>query len=477
MFPIASVRFAILYGLLCLSLLLALLAAFALHGILSWTAGLIYILYDSFIQCLVVSMSARNLEDKIDLPEPEKSVSRLPTVTAVIPARNEKSVLESCLNALSVQTHAPDEIIVVDDGSSDGTLEWLTDRFRLQCSGDIARSTAQPNLQVIRKSHSGKAGSLNAGWRKSGCEIVVTIDADTVLDRNAIMAMCRAFADDPELAAAGGILEPRCADTFPGRIFQFYQSYEYIRSFLERYAWMRFGTLVLVSGAFSAFRRDTLQKLEGFDQNSTVEDYELIYRYYRYCGAHSMKPVVKIVGQARAVTDAPSSMRMFLLQRSRWFAGFIETLFRNQDMVADPRFGRFGKFMLPLKLVDTLRPLYGLLALAIFLGYWAAGFRPYVIIIYVQAAKLLFDLAFHCRAFILFHKWQARAISAKEWRLSMIAILTEPFAFQILRHLAATLGIIAYINGRMAWAQQRQISKAPDNPHRLETVTSKEAYH
>ena len=453
----ASSRFTILYSFLIACLIFVLLAAFVFQGILSWSAGLIYIAYDSFIQCLVVWISSKSLDGNPVLPLAKMSNQPLPTVSAVIPARNEKSVLGECLEALNTQTYIPEEIIIVDDGSTDGTLEWLTERFQLHFKENYAKSLVQSNLRVIRKEQSGKADSLNFGWQKAESEVVVTIDADTVLEPDAMLEVCRAFAEDPNLAAAGGVLAPRCEKSGTGGIFQFYQTFEYFRSFLERYAWMSFGTLILVSGAFSAFRRTILQKLNGFDKKSMVEDYELIYRLYRDSVSRGLRPNVRVIGSARAVTDAPSNVKNFLRQRSRWFAGFLETLFQNKEMVANPRYGRFGLFMLPMKLVDTLKPIYGLLALAIFLGYLTAGFRPYLFIIYILTGKLLFDLILHCRAFILFHRWQAKEIGPLLWVRSMLAILTEPFLFQILRHVAAVLGVIAYLNGRIGWAHQREI--------------------
>lgn len=401
-------------------------------------------------------MSSRGLKNNPDAQNSEARGLTLPTVAAVIPARNEKIVLDKCLKALLSQTHAPDEIIIVDDGSTDDTLIWLKENFQLNFIGARANSKIEPSLQVIRKEHTGKADSLNTGWRSARSEVIVTIDADTILEPNAIKEVCYAFAKDPNLSAAGGIIIPRCGGSKTAELFQFYQTFEYIRSFLERFAWMSFKTLVLISGAFSSFRRDVLQRLGGFNKKSSVEDYELIYRYYRDCHDRGLMPNVQVLRRARALTDAPSNIEKFLLQRSRWFAGFLDTLFSNKDMIFNPRYGRFGRAMLPLKLVDTLRPIYGLLALIIFIFYLMVGFRPYIAVIYVLIAKLLFDLIFHCYAFILYHRWQGNRITPNLWARSIIAILTEPFAFQILRHLAAVFGVFAYCHGRIAWAHQRQ---------------------
>ncbi len=447
-----ATRFYLIYGLLFSWLILVLLAAFTVNGVISWSVGLIYIAYDSFIQCLVVGISSQNLNGF--RPEPVFGV--FPSIAAVVPARNEKNILEKCLSALFGQTRQLGEIIVVDDGSTDGTIDWMAQRYDMSFVGKIGRSRQYPELFVLCKKHSGKADSLNAGWRFAKSDVVATIDADTVLDQHAVDAMCRAFAQDPLLLAAGGVIHPVCRQSPLAGVFEFYQTFEYMRSFLERYAWMSFHTLVLVSGAFSAFRRDILVQIGGFDVRSSVEDYELIYRMYRHCYKTGLNPNVKVISDARAWTDAPANFEKFLLQRSRWFAGFLETIFSNKDMVANPRYGRFGKYMLILKLIDTLKPVYGLFAIIIFIFYISSGYKPYSGIVYILAGKLIFDIAFHARAFALYHRWQGLDISKSLWVRSFGAILTEPFAFQILRHVSAVFGIIAYLRGYVAWTHQRQ---------------------
>ena len=194
---ISAARFNILYGFLVASFILVLAAAFTLRGVLSWSVGLIYIAYDSFIQCLVVWVSSSSLKNNPDPAIPAPYGTRMPTVSVVVPARNEKAVLEECLGALFSQTRAPDEIIVVDDGSTDGTLDWLGERFSLKFDGGLAHSAVHSGLSVIRKGHTGKADSLNAGWRMAGSEVIVTVDADTMLEPQAVSEVARAVLQLP----------------------------------------------------------------------------------------------------------------------------------------------------------------------------------------------------------------------------------------------------------------------------------------
>jgi cellulose synthase/poly-beta-1,6-N-acetylglucosamine synthase-like glycosyltransferase len=165
------------------------------------------------------------------------------------------------LAAIAAQTDPPDLIMIADDGSRDGTDNVLRDRFGLPVPavGLIGTGTlGASRLQWLRLPHQGKARALNAAIVEADTDLVVTLDADTFLAVDAIAEMRAAFAAAPALVAAGGILVPVCAPTIGGRLMQWFQTYEYIRNVISRFAWMRGNSLLLISGAFAGFRRDAL---------------------------------------------------------------------------------------------------------------------------------------------------------------------------------------------------------------------------
>ena len=454
--PVLSDSF--LFRLVLSLLILVIVSAFVLKGVTAWSIGFIYIAYDSWLLWYMVGSSRRSVKL---LREKVVAERELPRASVLVAAYNEHLVLPDCIGALRDQTDPPDEIIIVDDGSSDDSIAHLAREFQVQfpppATGTpvLGTSRLDPRLKVLKKHHSGKADSMNHAWPQAQFPLVVTIDADTVLEPSAIAAVRRAFGADPELAAGCGVLTPKCRSVVGGRYFEFYQAFEYYRAFLWRLAWTTSESLLLVSGAFAAYRKDVLQKLGGFDAQSLVEDYDLIYRLHRYAGEHDEKMQVQVISAARAVTDAPASVRSFLNQRARWFSGFLLTLSRNTDMVGDRRFGRVGRFMLPIKTVDTLLPVYAVLAAIVLIVLLSAGGKIDPVIWWVLAAKLLFDLAFHCRAIWTYQRWQGAAAGKGLWARSVIATLTEPFAFQLLRHLGAILGWIAFLRGRAEWVPQR----------------------
>ncbi len=313
-------------------LLASLFAAASLTGPLSWAVGLIYICYDTWLLATMVRLSRRAILLQLSA-SPAPPSERRPSLAVLIAARNEAAALPLALDAVLSQDDPPDQLIVIDDGSTDGTLKLLRERYQANLP-DGGRGVGRgPRLTVLAKAGSGKARSLNEALTLCHTELVVTLDADTVLDAGALAAVRADFALDPELAAGCGVLRPVAQPGRAAKVFELYQTFEYLRSFLWRMAWSRDDTLVLVSGAFAIFRRETLLAVGGFDPASNVEDYELLFRMHRRSWEERGQPLrVRVVGAARATTDVPSRAGTFLRQRTRWFAGFIETMFKNQDM-------------------------------------------------------------------------------------------------------------------------------------------------
>ncbi|MEO5936903.1 MAG: glycosyltransferase family 2 protein [Terriglobales bacterium] len=456
--PTPSLGESLLFRLVLSLLILLILSALVLQGVTAWSIGLIYIAYDSWLLWYMVRSSRRSVRLLEAAPT---TAAEAPQISVLVAAYNEHLVLPACIGALRNQTDPPDEIIIVDDGSNDDSIAHVGREFQVQFPAGAAGATVlgvsslDPRLKVLRKGHSGKADSMNQAWPRAQFPLIVTIDADTVLEAGAMAAMRRAFGANKDLAAGCGVLTPKCRNVFAGSFLEFYQSFEYYRAFLWRLSWTTSDSLLLVSGAFAAYKKSVLQKLGGFDAHSLVEDYDLIYRLHRYAGEHGERMQVQVVSEARAVTDAPASVWAFLNQRARWFSGFLQTLSRNSDMMGDSRFGRVGRFMLPIKTVDTLLPVYAVMAVAVLAALIIAGGKIEPEILWILGAKLLFDLIFNCRAIWTYQRWQGAAVGKGLWATSVIATLTEPFAFQLLRHTGAILGWIAYLRGRAEWVPQR----------------------
>ena len=305
--------------------------------------------------------------------------------------------------------------------------------------------------------HGGKAVALNAAILCIDTETVLTVDGDTLLDGGAIAAVRRAFSAEPALVAATGVITPVCSRTLTGRCFQWFQTYEYIRNFLSRYAWMRVDGLLLISGAFAGFRLDAVRAVGGFDTDCLVEDYELIHRLHRHAQAHGLPWKVRVLGDAQAHTDAPSGVMPFLRQRRRWFGGFLQTQYWYRSMVGDRRYGWLGTLMLPVKAIDTLQPLYGLAAFFLLLTYLVRGDLGVLApVAGVIGAKIVLDLLFHLWSVHLYRRWIGQRSEANMAQ-AFLAAIVEPFTFQILRHTGAAWGWWTFLTGQGTWGRQVRV--------------------
>ena len=434
--------------------------AFVPDGVWSWAAGLLYIAYDTALLLFVFWKTLPLLGGAPGMARAREhggTVGAPPSLAVVVAAHDEDVVLAATLNALLQQSDPPDRILVADDGSGERTVRLLADGFGLPTPAMGALDGGgplHPTLGWLRLPHGGKAIALNRAMEALTEEVVLTVDADTLLDRDAIGAMRVAFAADPGLVAATGVLLPVCDASFGGRFFEWFQTYEYLRNFLSRYAWSQMDSLLLISGAFAGFRREALIEVGGFDTDCLVEDYELIHRLKRHGTLGDRGWTTAVLGSARARTEAPATLGAFLRQRRRWFGGFLQTQTWYRDMIGNPRYGRLGLAMLPVKAADTLQPVYGLTAAALLIAYIATGRLAVAFAVTgVIGAKIIFDLGFHVWSVWLFRRWlgvRARTSLPS----AVLASLVEPFCFQILRHLGATAGWVVYLTGRSSWGAQ-----------------------
>ncbi len=427
--------------------------AFGAPGVLSWACGLVYVGYDTFLLGFT-AWQTRGLAAGLAAGAAGRERVSLGVIVA---AHNEAAALPVTVAALLRQSDRPDSIVIADDGSTDATAAALAPLgLSSPALGEMAESSSTPGLFWLRLPRAGKAVALNAALLRMSSDVVVTVDADTLLEPAAVAAMRAAFADEPELVAATGVLQPMCGPGVSARLFQWFQTYEYIRNFLSRYAWMRADGLLLISGAFAGFRRNAVVEVGGFDADCLVEDYELIHRLRRHAALTGRAWRTRVLGDCLARTDAPASVPAFLRQRRRWFGGFLQTQFWYRDMVGNPAYGRLGTWMLPVKAADTLQPLYGLAAFVLLLGFLIRG--QYGVLLPVGGvilAKIAVDLGFHLWSVHLYRRWTGDRTGSR-FGYAFAAAVLEPFSFQLLRHSGAALGWVMFLTGQRGWGRARR---------------------
>ena len=321
-------------------------------------------------------------------------------VSVIVPAFNEGAGIVASVQAMTALRYPRYEIVVVDDGSTDDTFERLRQHFDLVevprvvpaevpyrsqvLSVHVPRGNTGA-LTVVRKTNGGKSDALNVGINLARHPLVCMVDADSVLDPDALLSVAKPFADDPlRVAACGGVVRiANGCEVVAGRVVDVrmprtwlvrVQVVEYLRAFLmSRTGWSRLGGLVVISGAFGLFRKDLLVRIGGLAHDTIGEDAELVVRLHHYLRDRGEDYRVIFVAEPVSWSEAPSHWKVLGYQRRRWHRGIAEILTKHRHMVLNPRYGRIGLVALPYYLVfELLAPFVELAALVLLpLGLWA----------------------------------------------------------------------------------------------------------
>lgn len=296
-----------------------------------------------------------------------------PPITLLVPAYNEEKSIRLSIRNLLELDYPELEVIVINDGSKDRTLQELQDEFRLRpirmvyvqeiLSAGIRglyRSDADHRLLVIDKESGGsKADAVNAGLNAATSPYVCIVDSDSMLERDALLRiMVPVLADPTRVVGVGGIIrvlngsEIRGGQVkrvrLPRKSIEIIQVVEYLRAFLiGREAWAQGNMMMIISGAFGLFRTDLVRAIGGYRANSIGEDFDLVTRLHRHLLEKGQEYRIKFVPDPVCWTEAPSDLKSLGRQRARWHKGLLDTLRPNWDMLFRSPYGRVGALALP----------------------------------------------------------------------------------------------------------------------------------
>ena len=338
-------------------------------------------------------------------------------VSIIVPAHNEAAVISDSVRSL-LNLHYPEfEIIVINDGSSDDTLERLKEDFhlgaytkpvRLQIRhaaiNDIYVSGDFPNLIVVDKVNGGKADAINAGINVSSYPIFCSIDADSLLEPDAILKSSKLFIEDDELIATGGIVRVingcnvksgAVLDIeLPKRNLEAIQVLEYTRAFLSgRTGWNLLKSLLIISGAFGVFRKDMVLAVHGY-RKTVGEDMDLVMRLHRHCLDNKIPYKIVFVPDPVCWTQVPFTLSMLRKQRNRWHRGLLDSLWSNRGMILNPKYGAVSMLGVSyFTFVEVLGPIIELLGYISIPIFYMLGVLNTRFIILLVAVAILWGIS------------------------------------------------------------------------------------
>jgi cellulose synthase/poly-beta-1,6-N-acetylglucosamine synthase-like glycosyltransferase len=286
--------------------------------------------------------------------EEGRTISNYPTVTIAVPCWNEEKTLAGTLDSLlSLEyPHEKLSIIVVDDGSKDGTLA-------------IAEAYAKQYPDIVKalsKANGGKHTAVNLALEQSTSELFGCLDADSFVGKHALTTIVSYFEHHKEAMAVTPCIHVRN----PRTIIQRMQAIEYLMGVFLRKAFGQLDAIQVTPGPFSIFRKSVFDRIGGYRKAHNTEDYEITLRMHK---AH-----LKVMNSHKALvyTVGPATAKGFFYQRLRWARGFLENSLDYRDMFFKKEYGNFGMFTLPMAFLFVFYGLFAMIfSLYTVLGHYA----------------------------------------------------------------------------------------------------------
>jgi cellulose synthase/poly-beta-1,6-N-acetylglucosamine synthase-like glycosyltransferase len=313
---------------------------------------------------------------------------KAPKVSIIIPAHNESSGIIESINAALSSDYPQFEVIVVDDGSTDRTIEKLQSHYALKAIElktdcalsetiplNLYQSKNNPRLYAIHKSHTGKADSLNVGIQYSTGKYLCCIDSDSIMTPNALRKLVIKFIDEPHLVALGGVISPSNEIVIKGgdiyrkktgqSIFVGVQIIEYLRSFTSwRTGWSYLDGLLIIGGALTVFTKEAVLNVRGYRTNASCEDFEIILSMHEYYLNHGLPYKIWTIPEVICWTRVPKNKAELKRQRIRWMWGALQSLSWHKNLIFTKKSILIGWFSFPhIVFIEAFAPIIELLGI------------------------------------------------------------------------------------------------------------------
>ena len=424
---------------------------FLVYGII------LFIFYFSFVILAIIAIRRNKKKVSFLNVKDIKKAIDLPSISLIAPAYNEgKTIVTNVRSLLSIQ-YPYYELIIVNDGSKDDSLQQLIDQFdmavvpfykgsdKIKCAEvrNIYKSQnpKYSNLIVVDKVNGGRADAINTGISYARTKLILCTDADCIIEQDALLKMVRPYLEqmDKEVIACGaaiGIANDSVIKNgtlsklrLPKSMIARIQVVEYIRAFLlGRMAWSQIDGLLLVSGAFGLYPTRRVLEVGGLDKNTVGEDLELCIRLRVHMERQNLPYDVVYIPETLCWTEAPSTVKIYGVQRDRWARGLWETMKKHRYLFFNPKYRAMGLLFYPYWIFFELwAPIVEFLGLVLIIAYGIIGVIKWPFALYLFAAVYLIGCVFSTISIFLYTiSFRHYAKPGMVFKL-LIAAYLEPF--------------------------------------------------
>ncbi|MET3576624.1 glycosyltransferase [Bhargavaea ullalensis] len=462
----------------------------ALEWIMLFFGGLIFaymlvviVAYSLMFLFAFLELKKQRRLDRRELDERFVDAFYSKPVSILVPAYNEEAGVVASIHSLLNLDYPQTELLVIDDGSKDGTAALVIGRFdmvpaekpmlpQLQTKPvkEVYRSRIHPNLWLIRKENGGKGDALNVGINFARYPYFCTIDGDSILDtRSLLRVMKPIMTSNGKVVAAGGnvrIVNGLTVDygavddvRLSGRALVVMQVVEYLRAFLMgRIALSKFNMVLIISGAFSVFSKKFAIAAGGYNTTTIGEDMEMVVKIQRFLKEQKLDNRVEFVPDPVCWTEAPQSLSILRRQRRRWHQGLLESLWAHRRMTFNPKYGTVGMISFPyFWLVECFGPVielggYIYVILAFFMGGIYYEYAVLLMLLFI-----LYGTVFSIGS-VLLESWSLNAFPKRRDVLRMMALsFTEVVWYKPLTLVWRIEGLIRSMFRISSWGEMERV--------------------
>ncbi len=422
-------------------------------------------------------------------------------ISIIVPAYNEEVSIVTCTDMLSELDYPNFEIIIINDGSKDKTMDILKNNYQLlesQINKEDYLNTQKvkqyfrvqgKNIFIIDKENGGKADAINAGINYANGDYICTIDADSILDEKALKEVIKPFIKNKNTIVSGGQLavanDVKLSGNkvvnakVPKNIWVQWQIIEYIKSFMiSRIGLSKINALLIMSGAFSLFKKKDLLKVGGFlskinthpyiiknlgtGKQTVCEDMEVVVRLWKYKRDDNIKARAEFLPEPICWTEVPDNSKSLFKQRSRWHQGLGETLKLHRNMIFEPKYGITGLLGLPYYfLFEFLSPFMKITAFVFILIAAQYGLINLIWVSLLLVSVMLTTAIIMSTITAVIEYWSKKNSNANrdalryktftDWLWLIIVGILAEFSYSFFKIASQIYGIYTFITKRHDW--------------------------